>query len=1037
MRMVLRQISLLLIAMISIQSVVAQSFTIGGRVVDKNSGEGLLAATVRIDNTENGTTTDLDGYFTFTSEIAEVNVTVNYVGYETLNATIAEGEENILTLEPNISYLEEAVVIGYGTQKRSSITGAVASLDEDEITQTPVLRVENALQGRVSGVSISNQSGQPGDAPTIIIRGIGTNGNATPIYIVDGIQVDEIDYLNPSDIESIDILKDAASTAIYGARGANGVVLITTASGTGADGVRAKFSSYYGVQNPWKVMDMMNATEYAQLINEGSINAGRNPLYEDPTIFGEGTDWQREVLNFNAPILNHNVSFSNVTNGSSYNLALSYFSQEGIVGGRQSRFDRYTARINVNHKVNDQLRIGGNFSYALMDRSSVASNQEFGGLVSNSINLDPITPVYMDDEAVYNDTLSEYYLNPAVKNADGRYYAISEIISQEIVNPLARLEVSHGNLQEAKFVGNAFAEYEILDGLKFKTLIGAELGNMTGNGYSPMFYLNSAQSNIVPAVHKYFGKSTVLSAINTLNYKKDIGKHGFDALLGTAYRDWTFEWMNGSKTGLITDDPAKVNLGLATDNLSSQLFGGIVENALASTFGRIIYDYDDKYIFTAVLRRDGSTKFGPENRFGAFPSVSGGWIISKESFFPQGGAISFLKLRASWGQNGNDQISDYAWVAAITSGRNYTFRDSTGGETLAVGSSPAQVADPALTWEASEQIDIGFDLTFWQDRFTINADYFRKETKGLLIRKPVPGVAGNEAGETNVGGILNSGVELSLNYRTNIGNAYLMLGANATYIKNTVLTVDGAQGVITGAGISTYGTVTRMEAGLPIGYFYGYKTQGIFQNEAEVFSHINSNGDPLQPRAVPGDVRFVDVNEDGVIDDADRTFLGSPQPDLIYGFNGEFQYNNWKLLFLFFGNYGNEVFNGTRRHDLTETNFPTYWEDRWQGEGTSNEMPRFTFNDVNQNYSRVSDIYVEDGSFLRLRNLTLGYTIKPTKHIKSAYIYVAGENLLTFTKYRGLEPEIGARNGWILDMGIDRGVYPQAKTYRIGIDVQF
>ena len=1015
----------------------AQSVVIKGKVIDEVTGEGLLAASIQVKGSGSGTTTDLEGNFSLTVEVVTVEVVVNYVGYETANATIVQGEENIIAMKQNVSFLEEAVVIGYGTQKRSAVTGAVASVSDEEITQTPVLRVESALQGRVSGINISNQSGQPGDAPTIIIRGVGTNGNATPIYIVDGIQVDDIEYLNSNDIESIDILKDAASTAIYGARGANGVVLITTISGTGADGVRARYSTYYGVQNPWRVMEMMNATEYAQLVNEGAANAGRNPLYEDPASFGTGTDWQRELYNFNAPIINHNASVTNVSQGSSYTIGLSYFSQEGIVGGDKSRFDRYTARINLNQKVNEKLRVGGNFSYALIDRNSVASNLEFGGLISNSINLDPITPVYMDDETVLNDTLSEYYLNPAVTNADGRYYAISDIIAQEIVNPLARIEVTHGGLRKAKFVGNGFAEYELIDGLKFKTVIGLELDNVTADGYSPSYYLNSAQSNVVPVVTKYFGRASIFSNINTLNYKKDLGKHGLDVLLGTSMRDWRFEYMNGSRTGLITDDPEKVNLALATDDLSAQVYGGVIENALVSSFGRIIYDYDDKYILTAVVRRDGSTKFGPDNRFGVFPSFSGGWIISKERFFPQGGVISFLKLRASWGQNGNDQISDYAWVAAITSGRNYTMRDSSGAETLVVGSSPAQVADPALSWEASEQIDFGFDLTLWQDRLTINADYFRKETKGLLIRKPVPAVAGNMAGETNVGGVLNRGLELSVNYRNTFGKLFTLIGGNITYIKNEVLTVDGASGVITGAGISTYGTVTRMEAGQPIGYYYGYKTDGIFQNESEVFSHINAEGDPLQPRAVPGDVRFVDVNEDGIIDDDDRTFIGSPHPTLIYGFNGDLEYKNWRFLFLFFGNYGNEVFNGTRRHDLTEANFPKYWDDRWQGEGTSNTMPRYTFTDVNQNYSRISDLYVEDGSFLRLRNVTLGYTLKPNKHIKSAYIYVAAENLLTFTKYRGLEPEIGARNGWILDMGIDRGVYPQAKTYRIGIDVKF
>ncbi|MFY0672045.1 MAG: TonB-dependent receptor [Bacteroidia bacterium] len=1014
----------------------AQDYTISGVVLDSETDEPLIGASVQIKGTATGASTDPFGKFSFSSIEETVNLVVTYVGYNTQEMTATAGTEVSVALVQAVSLLDEAVVIGYGTQKRSSITGSVASISDEEITQTPVLRVENALQGRVSGVQITNQSGQPGDAPTITVRGVGTNGNPNPIYIVDGIQVDAIDFLNPDDIKSIDILKDAASTAIYGARGANGVVLITTSSGV-KGAASAEYKTYYGIQNPWRIMDVMNATDYANFINQGALNAGRTPLYDNPDSFGTGTDWQREVYNFNAPILSHSVAFSNSSEKTSYNMALSYFGQEGIVGGDKSKFDRYTARLNLRHEINDKLNVGGNFSYALINKSAVASNQEFGGLISNAINLDPITPLYMTDEAELSDSLSQYVLNPAVRNADGQYYGISDIVAQEIVNPLARLEVTHGGSEESKFVGNAFVEYEMIPGLKFKSLVGLELSNVESNGYNGYYYLNSAQGNVVPVVSQFFGKTSIFNSENTITYTKSVGNHNFNALVGGTIRETTYEWMNGSKTGLITDDPDKVNLALATDNLSAQLFGGIVQNALVSNFGRIIYDYNDKYIFSAIVRRDGSTKFGPDNRFGVFPSFSGGWVISKENFFPQGGAISFLKLRASWGQNGSDRISDYAWVASIFSGRNYTMRDADGSETLIVGSSPAQVADPNLAWEASEQLNFGLDLTFWNDRFTVNADWFRKETKGLLIQKPVPGVAGNIAGESNVGGVLNTGVELAVNYRNDFGKLYMQLGGNATYIKNEVLTVDGAQGVLTGASISTYGTVTRMEAGLPIGYFFGYKTDGIFQNEAEVFQHINSAGDPLQPKAVPGDVRYVDNNNDGVIDDDDRTIIGSPHPDVVYGLNGSFDYGNWKATFLFFGTFGNEVFNGIRRHDLTETNFPEYFNESWSGEGSTNDMPRFTFVDANQNYSRISDIYIENGSFLRLRNLTIGYTIKPTKHISSAYIYVAGENLITLTGYRGLEPEIGARNGWVLDMGIDRGVYPQARTFRIGVDVKF
>lgn len=1010
---------------------------VSGRVLDKDDSSPLIGASVSIKGTTQGTVTDGLGAFSLSGVEVSDTLSITYVGYKASTYVVKNlAKEIVVYLRPDNQILDEAVVIGFGTQKRSSVTGAISTVNEDEITQTPVLRVEQALQGRVSGVQITNQSGQPGDAPTITIRGVGTNGNPNPIYIVDGIQVDAIDYLNPDDIKSIDILKDAASTAIYGARGGNGVVLITTKSGN-QRGANLNYSAYYGVQNPWRIIEVMDADEYARTINEGAINSGRSPLYDNPDSLGEGTDWQRELYNFNAPIFNHNVTFSDNREGTQYTVALSYFGQEGIVGGDKSRFERYTARLNLRHKFGERLRVGENFSFAQLDKAAVQSNQEFGGLISNSLNLDPITPVYMTDTAVLNDTLSQYNLNPAVRNEDGLYYGISDIIAQEIVNPLARLAVTHGGSKESKLVGNVFAEYDILENLTLKTIFGLELSNVSSNGFFPEFYLNSAQGNVEPVVTQFYGKTTIWNTVNTLNYQLERGKHHFNALVGGSIRESKYQWMSGVKSGLIVTDPEKVNLAFAADNLSAQLFGGRVENALVSSFGRIIYDYDEKYLLTLITRRDGSTKFGPSNRFGVFPSVSLGWVVSKENFISTDGALSFLKLRASWGQNGNDQISDYAWVASIASGRNYTLRDSEGNEILVNGSSPSQVVDRGLRWEASEQLDLGFDISLWDDRLIINADFFRKETKGLLIRKPVPGVAGNVAGETNVGGVLNRGIELSLAYRESFANSFLSVGINATYLQNEVLSVDGAQGIIVGASYSTYGSVTRMERGFPIGYFYGYVTDGLFQNQNEVFSHINREGDPLQPRAQPGDVRFVDLNGDGEINDEDRTIIGSPHPDLVLGFNGSYEYKNFKATFLFFGNFGNQVFNGIRRHDLTESNFPAYYDDRWQGEGTSTNIPRFALTDGNQNFSRISDVYIESGSFLRLRNLTLGYNLKPKKYIRNAYIYVAGENLLTFTGYRGLEPEIGARNGWVLDMGIDRGVYPQAKTYRIGIDIQF
>jgi len=1004
--------------------------TIKGKVT-ADDGSTLPGVNVLVKGTNIGTVTDIDGNYSISAN-DDATLVFSFIGFATLEVNVQSRSVIDVQLNEDITALEEVVVIGYGTQKRSAITGSIASLDADDITQAPVTRIEQSLQGKVAGVQVTNQSGQPGDKPTIRIRGAGTNGNADPIYIVDGFQVSGIDYLNPGDIEKIDILKDAASAAIYGARGANGVVLITTKSGQGTPMIQ--YSGYYGVQNAWRKLDVLNAQEYAIMMNEGAANAGLSPLFTN-TSLGEGTDWQEETFTENAPITNHQLTLSGSNDVSKYTAAISYFGQEGIVGGDKSQFERYSARINSEHKLGDRFTFGENFSYSYLTRNAIDANQEFGGVVSNAVNLDPITSVYESDPD------AEYLNNPAVQDGN-RYYAISDYVAQEVVNPLARLAVTHGNTRVDKFVGNLFGEYEIIPGLKAKTTFGLDLGYVVVEGYNPEYYLNAARFVQNASVSKDMQRTFNWQNENTLQYEREFGGHSVAVLVGNTVREERYEQFGGGKQGLVVTDPDKVNLALATDPESATIDGFTVENALISYFGRAIYSYKDKYLLTAIVRRDGSTRFGPENRYGTFPSVSLGWVASREQFFPNQDIVTFAKLRASWGQNGSDAIGDYRYVSSIATQRGYTIYDPATGEAYIDGASPAFIANPNLKWESSEQTDIGLDLGLWDDKITINFDYYRKETKDLLLVPPVPGVAGNAAGAANVGGVLNEGIELAINYRGIIGDFNYSIGGNIATLDNEVLTVDGANGVLTGASISTYGTVSRMEAGFPIGYFYGYKTDGLFQTQEEVNSYTNSDSELLQPAAVAGDVRFVDLNGDGVINDEDRTMIGSPHPDITYGINGSVGYKNITLSFLLNGVYGNDIFNGIRRHDLTQSNMPAYFLERWTGAGTSDEIPRFTLNDTNQNYSRISDLYVEDGSFLRMRNVTLGYTLPErfSGPLKSVHIYGAVDNLFTLTNYRGMDPEVGSRlndnnTPNVLDTGIDRGVYPQPRTFRIGLDI--
>ncbi|MGF1635734.1 MAG: SusC/RagA family TonB-linked outer membrane protein [Cyclobacteriaceae bacterium] len=1031
-RFVLYQIFsvVLLYAYTACNSVSAQD-RVTGKVND-TGGSPIIGANVLIAGTTNGTITDVDGKFALeVPDIKTTQLSISYIGY--LNELIdLNGRSYIETvLTEDVTQLEELVVIGYGVQSKKVVTGAISSIKSDEITQTPVLRIEQAMQGRLPGVNVSNQSGQPGDAPSVIIRGSGTNGSSMPLYVVDGMIVGGIDYLNPGDIESIEVLKDAASAAIYGARAANGVVLITTKGGTKGDAT-VTYGGYYGVQNAWKKIPVLNAREYAILMNEGAAAGGFTMPYSDPSVYGEGTDWQDAVFSANAPIMNQQISVSGGSEKSTYASTLSYFSQEGIVGGKKSKFDRYTFRLNSSHKVGNNLNFGNNISYTHINRRAVDSNSEWGSPLSNALNLDPITPLYETDPA----RLATYDAR-AVRNGSGQFYGISPYVTQEIVNPLARLEVTHGNTRVDKIVGNVFGELTFLKDFNFRTNYGVDLGIVGGNFYRPEYYLNAAQVSDESMVDKNYDRYLTWLWENTITYNKRIGNHNISGLLGMSSQEILFDGLFGSKADLIIDDPRYAYINAALDEESMRAGGGASHESIVSYFGRATYDYANKYLFTGIVRVDGSSKFGTNNRYGVFPSVSAGWVLSEEDFLaPLASTMNFLKIRASWGQNGNDRIGNYRWTSVIETGAGYTFGQN---ETFTSGAKPAFVPNPDLRWETSEQLDIGIDAGFFNDKLLFTIDYYDKRTKDLLIVAPIPGHVGNNAPFVNGGTVQNRGIEVALDYRTRVRDFNLSTNVNFAYNANEVLEINNAEGVIFGAGFATYGTITRMQEGLPIGYFWGLKTDGIFQNQSEIEAHRHEGGSLIQPDARPGDVRFLDLDGNGRIDDGDRTMIGNPTPKWTYGFSLNADFKGFDLAIFFQGAHGMDIFNGTRRHDLATTNMPATFLDRWTGEGTSNEMPRLTWNDTNGNWTRISDLYIENGSYLRMRNIQLGYNLPATAinwmHVRKARVYISGDNLLTITNYNGYDPEIGPRSAF--DLGIDRGVYPQPRIYRMGLSVTF
>ena len=1008
----------------------AQKNEVSGTITDGETGEAIIGATILVKNTSDGTISDFDGTYKLLVKQLTDTLVISYIGYKTIETPINGRTviDEVLNVDNNV--LDEVVVVGYGRQKKKVVTGAVARISSKEITETPVLRTEQALQGRTAGVQVTNQSGQPGDEPTVRVRGVGTTGNAKPLYIVDGLAVSGIDYLNPGDIETIDVLKDAASAAIYGARAANGVILITTKSGR--DGkIEVSYNSYYGVQNATNPLKMLNSDEYRMLMNEGARNAGLTEPFDLLEIAQHDTDWQDALFTKNAPIQNHQLSIIGGNEKSTFASTLSYFSQEGIIGGSKSQFDRYTARINSSHKVGKAFRFGNNLAYTHLIKRGIGSNQSFNGAYSSALNLDPLTPVYETDENVLDQY--PYSVEPVVQDGDGGFYGISNYVGAEIVNPLALLEIDNDETRKDQLVGNIYGELEVIENLKFRTSVGIDLAYLLNDGYKPLFFLNGAQLNDnKTSVNKRIERFFTWQWENTLSYTKEIGDHTVSGLAGITASEYNYEDIEGFNTNVPLTDPDNVYLDLATDTLWTSS-GSAIHSALYSLFGRINYSFKDKYSVTAIMRRDGSSKFGANKRFGIFPSIGFAWVASDEKFMQNLGPVNYLKFRASWGINGNQEIGEYQFVSTIDRTRGYIF-----GDGRAVGASPLFIENADIRWEQSEQLNFGVDFGLFDNKLQATLEYYIKSTNGLLEKIPIPGHVGNDGPISNVGSVQNKGIEWSINWRTVAGDLKYFVGVNGAYNDNKMTHIGNTEKVINGASWALAGTVTRAEEGLPIAFFWGLKTDGIFQNQSEIFQHINLEGGLLQPNAVPGDVRFVDNNRDGIIDEEDRVKIGDPTPDITLGVNGSIAYKDFDISIFLQGTFGNDIFNGTQRQDLRFTNRTAASLDRWTGEGTSNEVPRYTWIDINNN-SRVSDLYIEDGSYLRIKNLQIGYAL-PTRlldrvGIKRWRIYASVENLITFTGYTGVDPEIGTFESF--DIGIDRAIYPQARTIRFGTSVTF
>ena len=983
---------------------------ISGKVVSA-SGEPIIGATVQIKGSGNVTVTNMNGDFSVRTGTGSV-LQVSYVGYHPAEVNISGKSAVNIVLEENTKALDEVVVVGYGTMRRSDVTGAIASVKGAELTKNATSNVVQSLAGKISGVQVVQNSGAPGGDVSIRIRGVGTINDASPLYVIDGVPVNGgMWYINPADVETIDVLKDASATAIYGSRGANGVVIVTTKQAReGKTEINLDYS--YGIQKTAKTFDMMNASQYASLHNDmrGNASLSLNPLFADPGSLGKGTDWISPLFR-TAPMHKVNLSILGGTKRIQHSTSLGYYTQEGIM--KNSDFNRLTLQSNVSSQILSNVKVTANINLSAENRR----NQPVSTVIQNAMRMLPSVAIY-DENGEYNGPTGNAELNG------------------DALNPVAIINEQSYRMKGFRMLANMSAEWEIIKGLVIKTTGGAELGYEYNNNYIPKYkWGNKEQTNTSQSLSSAYEELYLWD--NSLSYDKKIGKHKLNAMIGTSYQEYKKEWMSAAGTGRASEMTTELdNSTKATD-----VGGNSYRWALMSYMARLHYSYDNRYFLTATFRADGSSKFGKNNRFGYFPSFSTAWNISNEEFMKDVPWISMLKLRLGYGQTGNQNIDAYAFADKLEVNGVYNFGSQRGFESNLVSLIyPYKLSNPSIKWEAVEQYNVGLDMGFLNDRIVASVDLYLKNTNDMLTKKPVPQTSGTSLEQedwppVNIGKVRNKGIEFTLNTRNFVGQFTWETNLNMSFNKNEVLKLGGPE-ILNG--------ISLIREGLPINSFYGFVMGGIYQNLDQVFT-----GPAMENRAAdkashdskvntsPGDIYFVNVNDnDNVINDLDRTVIGNPQPDFIFGFNNQFGYKNFDLSLFFQGSYGNDIWNGVRvSHEGMESAYNQFTStlNRWNGEGSSHTMPRAIYADPNRN-NRASTRWVEDGSYLRLKNLTFGYTFTQDwikrAGVKSLRLYLSFDNLWTLTNYSGLDPEVGL---W----GLDYGIYPTCRTYMFGASIKF
>ena len=1049
-----KQVVGILLALAMPVCALAQSVTVKGQVKD-GAGEPLMAAAVAEVGTSNGVATDLDGNYTITVA-SNATLQFSFMGYNTVTEPVRGRSTINVTLSEDVELLDEVVVVGYGTQRKKLVTTSTVNITSDRIAATNSIDAIGAIQSQAAGINITSNSGQPGESYKITIRGMGTIGNSEPLYVIDGVPGGSITALSPNDIESIDVLKDAASSAIYGARAANGVILVNTKKGKAGGRQQIVYDGYYGFQNPnTNGVTPLNAKQYMEIVNKAYEIQGTtqyNFANEIPTQYAliqngtwNGTNWLEEATNHDAPIMNHSISMTGGNDYNRYALGFTYFEQEGTIGyPANPYYDRLTARMNSDYVLwkkqgRDIVTFGENITFTATNKAGVAIGNNYNNNVRELLTATPLLPAYNSE--------GDFYIYRDMKADNWNF-------NQDFRNPLAQIQYNHGNKNDKSYrlQSNFFLELRPIMGLTVKSSAGWNYNQTSGRVYVPQYELSANNSNPTDDVTQRQSYSSRWSLENTINYNKAIGKNDIDILLGQSVEKWGYgESVSAKNSNSLfpgSYDHAYIDntqgLDVANTNISGKPQD---QGALSSFFARVNYNYDEKYLFSALIRADGSSNFMRGHRWGYFPSVSAGWVMTNEDFMSSAkGVVDFLKLRASWGQNGNCNIKAFQYLATIAFDAPYYFNNKDIPQT---GAYPDILPNPDVKWETSQQLDFGFDVRFLNNRLSLSFDWYDKLTKDWLVDAPALKSYGTGAPYINGGDIRNTGYEILLGWNDSPMKDF-SYGASVSFShnKNEVTRIANSEGIIHG-GLNVLAQNTdelyRVQVGYPIGYFYGYQVDGIIQNDADKQAYLDANcgGDAansLQGAGLQaGDCKFADTNGDGKITVEDKTMIGDPNPDFNLGLSLNAQFKGFDLSVNGYGAFGQQIAKSYRHFsNKPDENYCTdVYTKYWTGEGSTNRYPRFS-DGKNTNMSEVSSIWLEDGDYLKISNITLGYDFNRLLKVKGfskIRMYVSAQNMFTFTKYTGMDPEIGWGNGDAWCSGVDVGNYPSSNSWIFGLNL--